>query len=158
MKKPHDRGGWTAAAGRLAGLAGLLGLGWLALGAGPDSGTAEVMRRKLGHSQQVLRALATADFAVMETNALRLARLSEASGWSPSKSAEYQLFTQEFRRAAEELAGAARARNIDAATVAYTQLTFSCVACHKHLRGRTPGQAAAPPGAGGRGDGMAAAR
>ncbi|MFM8360060.1 MAG: hypothetical protein ACKOET_16055 [Verrucomicrobiota bacterium] len=155
MKKPYDRGGWTAAAGMLAALAGL---GWLALGAAQEPGTAEVMRRKLDHSQRVLRALATADFAAMETNALRLVRLSEASGWSPSKSAEYPLFTQEFRRAVEELAGAARGRNIDAATVAYTQLTFSCVACHKHLRGRPPGQAAAPLPPRGRGDGAVASR
>ena len=65
-----------------AGLVLATGLGWLAVGAVQDPGTAEVMRQKLDHSQKVLRALATADFALLQTNALRMARLSEASGWS----------------------------------------------------------------------------
>ena len=31
---------------------------------------------------------------------------------------------------------AAKDNNVDAATVAYFQMTVSCVTCHKYLRGR----------------------
>lgn len=96
--------------------------------------TPEVMRQKLGHSQQVLRGLALQDFTILRTNATRLVRLSHTSGWQARQSPEYELFTMEFRRAAEALAAAADAGNIDAATVAYTQMTFSCVSCHKYMR------------------------
>jgi hypothetical protein len=96
--------------------------------------TPEVMRQKLGHSQQVLRGLALQDFAILRTNATRLVRLSHTSGWQARQSPEYELFTMEFRRSAEALAAAADAGNIDAATVAYTQMTFSCVSCHKYMR------------------------
>ena len=96
--------------------------------------TPEVMRQKLGHSQQVLRGLALQDFAILRTNATRLVRLSHTSGWQARQSPEYELFTMEFRRSAEALAAAADAGNIDAATVAYTQVTFSCVSCHKYMR------------------------
>jgi hypothetical protein len=96
--------------------------------------TPEVMRQKLGHSQQVLRGLALQDFAVLRTNATRLVRLSHTSGWQARQSPEYELFTMEFRRSAEALVAAADAGNIDAATVAYTQMTFSCVSCHKYMR------------------------
>jgi cytochrome c556 len=88
----------------------------------------------LGHSQQVLRGLALQDFAILRTNATRLVRLSHTSGWQARQSPEYELFTMEFRRSAEALAAAADAGNIDAATVAYTQMTFSCVSCHKYMR------------------------
>jgi cytochrome c556 len=99
-----------------------------------DDGTAEVMRRKLDHSQQVLRGLATQDFALIATNAQRLVRLSQSGGWLVRQTPEYELFTMEFRRSAEELVRAASAKNIDGATVAYTQMTFSCVSCHKYMR------------------------
>lgn len=96
--------------------------------------TSEVMRQKLGHSQQVLRGLALQDFGLIKTNAAKLVRLSQAGGWVARQSPDYELFTMEFRRSAEALTAAADAGNIDAATVAYTQMTFSCVSCHKYMR------------------------
>lgn len=114
---------------------------WLAgsaLGAG-DPLTAEVMREKLALSQQVLKGLALQDFGLMRSGADRLVKLSQASGWTPRQSPEYELFTTEFRRAAAELSRAAADKNIDGATLAYTQMTVSCVSCHKYLRdGRAP--------------------
>ncbi len=99
-----------------------------------DDGTGDVMRRKLDHSQQVLRGLALQDFALIGASAQRLVRLSRGGGWMVRQTPEYELFTMEFRRSAEELVRAAEAKNIDGATVAYTQMTFSCVSCHKYMR------------------------
>lgn len=113
----------------------LLGTSPAASDRGPSKDpTSEVMRQKLGHSQQVLRGLALQDFGLIKTNASKLVRLSQAGGWVARQSPDYELFTMEFRRSAEALAAAAEAGNIDAATVAYTQLTFSCVSCHKYMR------------------------
>lgn len=94
----------------------------------------EAMRLKLGHAQQVLRGLALQDHALIRTNAQRLVRLSHAGGWSVRQSPEHELFLMEFRRSVEALALAADAGNVDGETVAYTQMTFSCVSCHKHMR------------------------
>ncbi len=100
-----------------------------------DEGTVEVMRLKLGASQEVLKGIALQDFALVRTNAQRLSRLSHTTGWAARQAPEYELFTAEFRRAADDLVRAAEEKNIDAATVSYTQMTFACVSCHKYMRG-----------------------
>jgi len=107
------------------------------VGAG-DAVTAEVMREKLERSHRVLRGLALQDYALVRSNAERLVKLSHASGWAARQSPEYELFTVEFRRAASEMARAAAERNIDGVAMAYTQMTFSCVSCHKYMRGGRP--------------------
>ena len=103
-------------------------------GVNTNDGTAEVMRMKFSHSQDVLRGLALRDFVLIKTNASRMVRLSHAGGWMVRQTPEYELFTTEFRRSAEALVRAADDGNIDAATVAYAQMTFSCVSCHKYMR------------------------
>ncbi len=103
--------------------------------AGNDPDTSEIMQHKLLHAQFILRGIALQDFALIQTNALQLVKLSQMTGWQARQTPEYALFSMEFRRHAESLAKAAKTKNIDAAALAYTQLTFSCVSCHKHLRG-----------------------
>jgi hypothetical protein len=103
--------------------------------AGSDAETTEIMQQKLMRSQAVLRGIALQDFALIQTNAFQMVKLSQLGGWQARQTPEYELFTIEFRRRAEDLVKAAKSKNIDAATLAYTQLTFSCVSCHKFLRG-----------------------
>ena len=103
--------------------------------AGSDPETSEIMQQKLMRSQAVLRGIALQDFALIQTNAFQMVKLSQLGGWQARQTPEYELFTIEFRRRAEELVKAGKSKNIDAATLAYTQLTFSCVSCHKFLRG-----------------------
>ena len=102
---------------------------------GTDPDTSEIMQHKLLHSQFILRGIALQDFTLIRTNAEQLVKLSRFSGWYARQTPEYELFTVEFRRHAEDLVKAAKKENIDAATLAYTQLTFSCVSCHSHMRG-----------------------
>ncbi len=106
--------------------------------AAEDPDTVEVMQHKLAHAQAVLRGIALQDFPLIQTNALQLVKLSQMSGWQARQTPEYELFTVEFRRHADALVKAAKSKNIDAATSAYTQMTFSCVSCHKHIRGNGP--------------------
>jgi hypothetical protein len=47
---------------------------------------------------------------------------------------EYELFLNEFRRNAQELMEAGQQKNLNAASLAYVQMTLSCVNCHKLIR------------------------
>lgn len=97
--------------------------------------TREAMRAKLGYAHKVLEGIATENYSQIETNAQKLARLAQLAGWRARQTPEYELFTNEFRRQADALVDAAQHKNLDGATLSYMHLTFSCVSCHKHMRG-----------------------
>lgn len=101
----------------------------------PKITTREVMKLKLESSQKVLEGIATENFVTITANAQKLVLLSQAAGWQARQTPEYKQFTAEFRRHAEALQKAARTENVDAASVAWFQLTISCVNCHRHMRG-----------------------
>lgn len=107
-----------------------------------DPDTAAVMRQKLATSQRILGGLAVADFGLIQTNASSLVTLSGQRGWTALQTPDYELFSTQFRASAEALVKAAKVRDIDAAVEAYSELTVSCVACHKYLRA-TPKKAPA---------------
>ena len=109
---------------------------WLATNSSrADVSTSEIMKAKLGHAQEVLRGIALEDYDVILANAVKLNRLSQGTGWYTRQTPEYELFTAELRRHTDALIKAAKNRNLDAASLAYFQLTVSCVSCHKYLRG-----------------------
>ena len=101
----------------------------------PKITTREIMKLKLESSQKVLEGIAVENFTAISANAQKLALLSQAAGWQARQTPEYKQYTAEFRRHAEALQKAARDENLDAASVAYFQLTISCVNCHRHMRG-----------------------
>ena len=72
---------------------------------------------------------------VIKDNARRLRKLSQQAEWDVRETPEYQRFTAEFARQADALAQAAERENVDAATVAYFQMTVACTSCHRYLRG-----------------------
>jgi hypothetical protein len=92
------------------------------------------MQLKLKAAQDALNGIATGHFPLIETSASDLAQLSKKAEFQLMKSGEYARHSDEFRRNAEEMAKAARAQNLDSATLAYVQMTFNCVNCHKHVR------------------------
>jgi cytochrome c556 len=57
------------------------------------------------------------------------------TAWRARESGEYEVLSAEFRKQAEALAKAAKDRNPDAVSLAYVQMTLSCVNCHKYMRG-----------------------
>lgn len=99
-----------------------------------DADAASVMRIKLAAAQKILGGLAMADFPLMQTNAAALVSLSGQRAWVALQTPEYELFSTQFRLSAEALSKAAKGRELDAAVAAYSELTASCVACHKYLR------------------------
>src|SRR6516162_8302331 len=100
----------------------------------PQAKAAELMRKKLLQSQKVLEGIALNDFDKIVQHADELILISKETEFKVMKTPQYQLHTDEFRRHAEELVQKAKDKNIDGATLAYVQLTLTCVKCHKHCR------------------------
>lgn len=92
------------------------------------------MRLKLDHSQKILEGIVTEDFHLIEKSAQDLSLLSRDEMWQVFQTPEYLQHSIEFRRAADDVAGAARKRNVDGAALAYMGMTMRCVECHKHVR------------------------
>lgn len=93
------------------------------------------MKKKLDYSQAILSGLATADFDAISKNATSMDRLSKLEKFvRRSDAEEYRAQLRVFLAANKDLITAAEKKNIDGATLAFTQMTLSCVNCHKALR------------------------
>ncbi len=98
------------------------------------SKTAELMRKKLKHSQGVLEGVALNDFDKIADNADELITISQRAEWVVVKTPQYEMFSNQFRRSAESLVKNAKAKNLDGAALDYVDLTMTCVKCHKYVR------------------------
>ena len=117
-------------------VAGLVGLLVVFAQTRETSPFKELMRRKLDHSQSVLEGIALENFDLIRVHAAKLRALSEQPGWVLFDTAEYSEQSLLFKRNVDKLSKAARDQNLDATTLAYTKVTFSCVECHKYIRDR----------------------
>ena len=98
---------------------------------------AQVMQVKLKRAQALLEALAKEDYKQLEESANSLVRISKATEFLRAyKTEEYEFQARVFQRSAEALAAKAKEKNLDGATLAYMDMTMSCVACHNHFRGK----------------------
>lgn len=110
------------------------GLAYATLGmAHTDTSSSNEMLKKLEYSKNILAGLTTQDFKAITKNAEALNELGKRR-WLENPSMEYRTQHQVFWFANEALLDAAKEENIDAATLAYTQMTFGCVNCHKVVR------------------------
>jgi cytochrome c556 len=99
-------------------------------------GTSRVMREKLDHSQQILEAILTSKFALLERETAALARATESPAWTVLKGPEYLRQSEAFLKALRDLNAAAKDLDLDAAAQRYTELTMTCFACHRYMKGR----------------------
>jgi cytochrome c556 len=93
-----------------------------------------LMQRKLKHAQKVLEGLAINDFDKIADNGQELLDLSKLAEWKAIKTPRYATYSDEFRENVEKLIKNAKDKNLDGATLAYLEMTSSCVKCHKHVR------------------------
>lgn len=100
----------------------------------PANEVADIMALKLKHSERVLEAIALADFDTLAKESQALSLLSQEAAFNVLMTAEYAQQSLEFRRSADALTKAAKSKNIDAAALAYVDITMKCVNCHKHVR------------------------
>jgi hypothetical protein len=94
----------------------------------------QLMQQKLQHAQKVLEGIALADFDKIAKHADALNALSKAAEWRVIKTPRYEMYSDDFQRAADDLSRKATAKNLDAAALSYVELTLTCVRCHKYLR------------------------
>jgi hypothetical protein len=96
---------------------------------------ATFMQVKLKLAQEVLRGLAVEDYTVIAKNSRDISLLTQAESWQVLQTPEYNQQSLEFRRAVDKITVAARDEDLDAATLAYVDVTMKCISCHKYLRG-----------------------
>ena len=112
-----------------------------------------LMLQKLKESQTLLEGLALNDLAKVQASAEELLRISKAAQFRKRlTTAKYEYHANSFQRAAETVIEKAKAKNIDGATLAYLDMTMTCVRCHQHTREEGIGRVA-PPISGGDGIG-----
>jgi hypothetical protein len=102
-----------------------------------------VMQRKLSNAQLVLEGLAMANFEKIEKGADGLLLCVRDASWRAIKSPKYDAFSNEFQRNLESLKKASNKKNVDAASLAYVEMTLTCVKCHQLLRDERMGRAPA---------------
>jgi hypothetical protein len=94
----------------------------------------ELMQKKLAAAQKVLEGIATNDFDKIGKQADELTAVSKEAEWRVIKTPQYELYSNDFRRTADDLAKSAKEKNIDGAALKYVELTLTCVKCHKYVR------------------------
>lgn len=92
------------------------------------------MRKKLEASQSVLEGLALEDFELIAKGAKQLKTTSAAAEFLVIHDPLYTEHANDFRRIIDKLERAAKEKRIDGATLAYVDMTMSCVECHKYVR------------------------
>ncbi len=100
----------------------------------PANQVSKLMKLKLGHAERVLEAVAIEDFALLEKESQALSLLTQDEYFRVLVTPEYVRHSTDFRRSADSLTKAARDKNLDAAALAYMDMTMKCVNCHKYVR------------------------
>lgn len=94
-----------------------------------------LMQAKLKESQTLLEGLTLNDLAKVQTSAEKLLEISKAAQLRKAiNSPAYEAHASYFQRSAELLIEKAKAKNLDGATLAYTEMTVTCVRCHQYTR------------------------
>jgi cytochrome c556 len=94
------------------------------------------MLAKMKSAKAIVEGLALENFDTLQESAQNLILISNESAWNVFQSEEYLKMSTEFRGSADRLRKAAEEKNVDAATLAYFEMTMSCVRCHKYVRHR----------------------
>jgi hypothetical protein len=91
------------------------------------------MAKKLELSKAILESLTTGNFDTMAKDAEQMQRLGRIEGLV-RRNKDYQTQMHSFRLANQELIRHSMRKNVEGATLAFNQLTTSCVVCHTMLR------------------------
>ena len=96
-----------------------------------------IMQTKLAHSQAILGAVVTSNWAVLDRESRALALVVRDPAWLAALTEpEYLRQSDAFSRALQELIEASATRNLESAADAHIALTASCVRCHVHMTRR----------------------
>ena len=95
--------------------------------------TGRVMREKLQHTQRLLQAVTTSDWALLQRESQALTDITKTPTWTELMTPELRPYTGGFQKALAELSKAAERHDYDSAGSSYTALVGTCFACHKHV-------------------------
>ena len=98
------------------------------------SPTRDFMRQKLSYSQGILEGLTLEKYDLVVTNATALRSMSVTNAYFSLGNRDYFRFVTNFQRSVDGLLQAAKEKDLDAATVAYSGLARNCVQCHEQFR------------------------
>jgi len=92
------------------------------------------MERKLHLSQQLLAGITSGDFDKITTSAQAMRGLNKIEAFIRGQTPGYRTQLQFFDESLNEIIQQADKDNLEGAALGFTQLTISCVNCHKQLR------------------------
>ena len=92
------------------------------------------MEKKMEYAQVILRGLASADFVSIGEGAKQMRVLNRVEGFIRKRNPDYRTQLHTFERTCEDLIRQAAEENLPGVTLAFNQLTVSCVSCHQTLR------------------------
>jgi hypothetical protein len=92
------------------------------------------MKKKLEYSQNILAGIANTDFDKIVGNAEAMRKLSKIEGFLHGQTPGYRTQLHIFEASVDEIIRQGNKDNVEGAALAFTQLTISCVNCHKQLR------------------------
>ena len=98
------------------------------------------MKKKLDYSQNILAGITAEDFDKIADNARAMKGLGKFEAFVRSRNAAYTRQLQAFEDINDEIIRQADNDNVEGVALAFTQLTVSCVNCHKHLRAEATGK------------------
>ncbi len=93
------------------------------------------MRKKLAATDRILEGLATENFDLIAEGAKQLKATAGAAEFMEYDDSDYVEHANDFRRIVNKLGVAAKERRLDGSTLAFLDVTLSCIECHKHVRG-----------------------
>ncbi len=102
------------------------------------------MAQKMELSKQLLESLTKEDFDKIAADAKQLRKLGKIEGIVRRQDPAYRRQHQLFDSALADVISQADAKNVEGATLAFHQLTTSCVVCHKMLRTNPDGALLVP--------------
>ncbi|MFO0826779.1 MAG: hypothetical protein U0572_01410 [Phycisphaerales bacterium] len=94
----------------------------------------ELMRAKTAWAAALLEAVAMRNFAMVESNAEALRKLSLESAFMVQDTVTYRTYGEQFRMEVAQLAEAARRGDQGAVESGYERVTESCFRCHAYVR------------------------
>ena len=92
------------------------------------------MKKKLDYSQNILAGLAEADFDKIAENAEAMQGLSKVEWFVRAGTPGYRTQLEIFLDANADIIKQAKRDNLEGSAFAFTQMTISCVNCHRKLR------------------------
>ena len=96
--------------------------------------TQPFMRKKLGYAQGVLEGITLEKFDLVQTNAALLRDMSQTNVFRLLGNRAYLANSSNFQASIDELTAAAKDKNLERATRAYSSMAQACVECHKTFR------------------------